>query len=75
MRYFVRVNNENKPVRLFRFNLDIPNSISEERWDDNKWEISDQIVEALVEGSMDYDEIDEKMAKKLYPNAFEEMTK
>jgi hypothetical protein len=75
MRYFVRVDNENKPVMLYRLNLDIPNSISEESWDDNEWKISDRIVEALVEGSIDYDEIDENMAEKLYPNAFEKMTK
>jgi len=74
MRYFVRFDGENKPIMLYRFNLDVANSISEERWlnDSRTWSDSDStIVEALVTGSMEYDEIAEDLAKQLFPSAFE----
>jgi hypothetical protein len=75
MRYFVRLDGQNHPVMLYRLNLDVPNSIEEEAWINGGWSVSERIVEALVEGSMDYDEITEEVARRIYPDAFRDLAK
>lgn len=77
MRYFAFLYND-IPYNLYRLNLDNPDSISEQKWDkQNKvWVDSDStIVEALFEGSMDYEEITESQALQLFPEAFADVTK
>lgn len=77
MRYFVKTNNDFQPVVLYRLNLDVPNSISEDIWDnvDKKWVPSDRIVEVLSQGSADYDEVNEELARTTFPDAFSEISK
>lgn len=75
MRYFVRLDGNNHPVLLYRLNLDVPNQISEQAWFEGAWVPTDRIVEALVTGSVDYDEITEEVARQIYPDAFDNMTK
>jgi hypothetical protein len=75
MRYFVRLDGNNHPVLLYRLNLDIPEHIEEEAWVNNHWKASERIVEALVTGSMDYEELSEEVARQIYPAAFKELTK
>lgn len=75
MRYFVRLDGNNHPVLLYRLNLDIPEHIEEEAWKNNNWERSERIVEALVEGSMDYEELSEDVARQIYPAAFRDLIK
>jgi len=75
MRYFVRVNNQNQPVALYRLDLDDPKTISEQLWLNNSWSDSERIVEVLTQGSSDYDEISPEIAKEIFPEAFDEMAK
>jgi hypothetical protein len=75
MRYFVRVNNQNQPVALYRLDLDTPKTISEQLWLNNSWSDSERIVEVLTQGSSDYDEITVEIAKQIFPEAFEELAK
>jgi hypothetical protein len=75
MRYFVRVNNQNQPVALYRLDLDTPKTISEQIWLNNSWSDSERIVEVLTQGSSDYDEITVEIAKQIFPEAFEELAK
>lgn len=75
MRYFVRLDGNNHPVMLYRLNLDVPNAIMEESWVDGGWNRSERIVEALVTGSVDYEEITEEVARQIYPIAFQGLTK
>jgi hypothetical protein len=75
MRYFVRVNNQNQPVALYRLDLDNPKTISEQLWLNNSWSDSERIVEVLTQGSSDYDEISPEIAKEIFPEAFDEMAK
>jgi hypothetical protein len=75
MRYFVRVNNQNQPVALYRLDLDTPKTISEQLWLNGSWAPSERIVEVLTQGSSDYDEITLEIAKQIFPEAFEELAK
>jgi hypothetical protein len=75
MRYFVRVNNQNQPVALYRLDLDTPKTISEQLWLNGSWTPSERIVEVLTQGSSDYDEITVEIAKQIFPEAFEELAK
>lgn len=75
MRYFVRLDANDRPVMLYRLNLDIADHIDEEAWINNGWSVSERIVEALVEGSMDYEELNEEAARQIYPDAFQGLIK
>jgi hypothetical protein len=75
MRYFVRVNNQNQPVALYRLDLDTPKTISEQLWLNGSWTPSERIVGVLTQGSSDYDEITLEIAKQIFPEAFEELAK
>ena len=77
MRYFVKTDNNFQPVVLYRFNLDDPKSISEDIWQPiaGEWKPSERIVEVLTQGSADYDEVSEELARKTFPDAFTEMSK
>ena len=77
MRYFVKTDNNFQPVVLYRFNLDDPKSISEDIWQPiaKEWKPSERIVEVLTQGSADYDEVNEELARKTFPDAFAEMSK
>lgn len=77
MRYFVKTDIEFKPTVLYRLNLDEPNSISEDIWKPiaKTWEPSDRIVEVLTQGSADYDEVSEELARATFPEAFSDVTK
>lgn len=72
MRYFVKTDNNFQPTVLYRFNLDVLDSISEEIWQPiaGIWKPSDRIVEVLTQGSADYDEVSEELAKETFPDAF-----
>ena len=75
MRYFVRVDNQNQPVALYRLDLDTPKTISEQLWANGSWTPSERIVEVLTQGSSDYDEITVEIAKQIFPEAFVELAK
>jgi len=77
MRYFVKTDIDFKPVALYRLNLDVADSISEDIWQPiaKEWKPSERIVEVLTQGSADYDEVNEELARKTFPDAFIEMSK
>lgn len=69
MRYFVKVDLKGNPLTLFRLGLDAPDAQFEMEWH-GEWEPTDRLVKALVDGSMDYQEVTPEIAKKIYPDAF-----
>ena len=72
MRYFFYMPSD-VPINLYRFETDIPDTISEEKWDKEKlvWiDARNRIVEALVTGSVDFEEITQDQAIKVFPAAF-----
>lgn len=72
MRYFFYMSGV-VPINLYRFETDIPDTISEEKWDkeDQVWiDARNRIVEALVTGSMDFEEVTQDQAAKIFPAAF-----
>jgi hypothetical protein len=69
MRYFVKVDLKGNPLTLFRLGLDAPDAKFEMEWHGD-WEPTDRLVKALVDGSMDYQEITPEIASKIFPDAF-----
>jgi hypothetical protein len=72
MRYFFYMPSD-VPINLYRFETDIPDTISEEKWDKENqvWaDARNRIVEALVTGSVDFEEIAQDQAIKFFPAAF-----
>jgi hypothetical protein len=69
MRYFVKVDLQGNPLTLFALNLDNPDSISEMEFH-GKWEPTDRLVKALADGSMDYEEVSDDIAERIFPDAF-----
>ena len=85
MRYFVRFNSDKEPVNLYRLQQDIPQGVSlrmlylaeadsdtvqEESWSEMGWVIVEGTVKRIVEGYIDCDEVTEKEAREIYPEAF-----
>lgn len=70
MRYFVKVDLRNNPVALYRLGFDAPDATHFEMVWQDKWVPTELLVKALVDGSMDYDEVTPEMAKAIYPLAF-----
>ena len=75
MRYFVKVDLQGNPLTLFSLNLDNPDSISEMEFH-GRWEPTERLVKAIVDGSMDYEEVTPDIAERIFPDAFvEEISK
>ena len=74
MRYFVKVDLQGNPLTLFSLNLDNPDSISEMEFH-GSWEPTDRLVKAIVDGSMDYEEVTPDIAERMFPDAFAEVSK
>lgn len=72
VRYFVKVDKDDNPLTLFRLSIDdVAETLSEQEWHDG-WEDTDRLMEALVNGDVNFDEVDENLAKGLFPEAFTE---
>ncbi|CAB4155491.1 Phage-like element PBSX protein, XkdF [uncultured Caudovirales phage] len=69
MRYFAKVDLKGNPLALFRLGLDAPDAKFEMVWDKD-WVPTDLLVKALVDGSMDYEEITPEIASLVFPDAF-----
>jgi hypothetical protein len=67
-RYFFRVNNEEKPVALFR----LRKPFLAEQWTNVRWEQSDLLLVYLRDGFVDLDDTSIEEAKKFAPEAFNE---
>lgn len=70
MRYFVELNAENKPCRLYRFQS--KDTLVEEVWHEGKW-IDDKrmvISAMLCIGEGWYEEVPMPVAQKWFPDAF-----
>lgn len=68
MRYFVRLDNDNQPIRLFRFDL-TPTELHEALWWEGEWEPRFGI---MFMGDPNYDEVSLETAQRLFPDAFDE---
>ena len=66
-KYFIRVDNEDKPVALFR--LDEP--FSPKLWTSGSWQYSERLIDYLEDGFVDLEEVSEEEAKDFKPEAFE----
>jgi len=61
-RYFVKVNNSDEVVGLYRL-VNSPPVFAEERWTDGAWQVTDALVKWLVYGEVDLEEISLEDAK------------
>ena len=67
-RYFFRVDNDVKPVFLYRLKV----GFLAEEWFEGKWQHSDQLLVYLRDGFVDLDRCSIEQAKAFKPEAFEE---
>ena len=66
--YFFRVDNDVKPVFLYRLRV----GFLAEEWFEGKWQHSDQLLVYLRDGFVDLDRCSIEQAKAFKPEAFEE---
>ena len=73
MRYFARLGKDNEAVNLYRFEVG-DTAMVEDRWSPNGWveNMDADIARYLVEGQGDFQEVSEEVARKIFPQAFEE---
>ena len=73
MRYFARLGKDNQAVNLYRFEVG-DTAMVEDRWSPNGWveNMDADIARYLVEGQGDFQEVSEEVARKIFPQAFEE---
>lgn len=71
MRYFAKIDSNNKAIRLYRFEVQ-EERILEEFWTDQgwQWDVNALIVGYLTIGEPDLDEVPEDYAKQNFPDAF-----
>ena len=69
MRYFAKIDSNNKAIRLYRFEVQ-EERILEEIWNDQEWiwDADALIVGYLTIGEPDLDEVSEDYAKQNFPN-------
>jgi hypothetical protein len=74
MRYFVKLDKDDKPRTLYKFNSDewkskpgIP--IVEQVWVKGEWQDTQTLSEFLVEGGTDLAEIEPGQVKKMFPGS------
>jgi hypothetical protein len=67
-KYFFRVNNEEKPVSLYR----LREPFMAEQWNSVQWEKSERLLMWLRDGYVDLDDTSIEEAKKFAPEAFKE---
>ena len=72
MRYFVRLGANNEAVSLYRF--EVADAMIEDRWGKQGWlAVTDAIIPRyLTLGEGDYQEVSEEVARKIFPEAFED---
>jgi hypothetical protein len=72
MRYFVRLGANNEAVSLYRF--EVADAMIEDRWGEQGWlAVTDAIIPRyLTLGEGDYQEVSEEVARKIFPEAFQE---
>jgi len=72
MRYFVRLGANNEAVSLYRF--EVADAMIEDRWGEQGWSaVTDAIIPRyLTLGEGDYQEVSEEVARKIFPEAFED---
>ena len=66
-RYFFKVDNEEKPVFLFR----MKEWFLAQEWFEGKWQHSDRLLDLMDKGFVDIDPCSEAAAKEFKPEAFE----
>ena len=73
MRYFARLGKDNEAVNLYRFEVG-DTAMVEDRWSPNGWveNMDADIARYLVEGQGDFQEVSEEVARKIFPQAFDE---
>lgn len=74
MRYFVKTDKNEKPTRLYKFNVDEWKAnknapIIEQVWADGEWIDTQTLSEFLVRGGTELAEVDAGQAGKLFPGA------
>ena len=67
-RYFFKVDNEDKPVFLFR----MKDGFLAQEWFEGKWQHSDRLLDLMDKGFVDLDRCSIEQAKAFKPEAFEE---
>ena len=65
-RYFFKVDNEDKPVFLFR----MKEGFLAQEWFEGKWQHSDQLLDLMDKGFVDIDPCLEAAAREFKPEAF-----
>ena len=71
IRYFVRTTIDEKPVALYRLNVDDEaQEVIQELWRDDAWETTDRLIKLLIDLDTNLNEIDEDEARDFAPSAF-----
>jgi hypothetical protein len=66
-RYFFKVDNEDKPVFLFR----MKEGFLAQEWFEGRWQHSDRLLDLMDKGFVDIDPCSEVAAREFKPEAFE----
>ena len=66
-RYFFKVDNEDKPVFLFR----MKEGFLAQEWFEGKWQHSNRLLDLMDKGFVDLDPCSEEAAREFRPEAFE----
>lgn len=75
IRYFVRTTIDEKPVALYRLNVDDEaEEITQELWRNDAWEDTDRLIKFLIDLDTNLNEVDEREARDFAPAAFSEAT-
>ncbi len=78
MRYFVKLGADNEAVNIYRFEVG-DTAMIEDRWDVRKKDWVDNpdadVVRYLTQGEGDFQEVTEEVAKQIFADAFDSVTK
>ena len=70
-RYFVRTTIDEKPVALYRLNVDNEaEEVTQHIWRNDAWEDTDRLIKFLIDLDTNTNEVDEQEARDFAPGAF-----
>jgi hypothetical protein len=61
-RYFVKVDNDNSPVAVYRI-VDTPDVFAEELWLNGEWSSTTRLTKYLIDGEVDLNEVPREEAE------------